>query len=154
MFNEKTWKDGEKLALDYMKEKGYKIKYTNFRAGGVELDIVAVWSKKQQLKELEKDTKQQLKLASTKKEKDAAIKKHKMLENEIVDVLIVCEVKARATDAFGKGFDAIDNFKKARLEKGAKYLLSTDEFAGFQVRFDVASVDEGKVTYIENAFTD
>ncbi len=154
MFNEKTWKDGEKLAQNYMKEKGFKIKYTNFKAGGVELDIVAVLTKKEQLKSLKEDTKKKLKNAPTQGMKDSLIQRSKALENELTDMLIVCEVKARSTADFGMGLEAVDENKQERLVKGARYLLGLKEFEGFGVRFDVASIDGGIVTYIENAFTE
>ncbi len=152
MFNERTWKDGEKLAQKYLKNKGYKIKYTNYNAGGVELDIVAVLTKKQQLKLLKKDTKKKLKIAPTLGIKEAIIKQAEVLEKEIDDLLIICEVKARRIDNFGMGFDAVDELKMARQTKGAQFLLKQKEFEGFSVRFDVASVDGNKVSYIENAF--
>ena len=52
MFNDVTWKEGERLTQEYMKKEGYKIVYTNYSCIGVELDIVAVWSKKNQIKEI------------------------------------------------------------------------------------------------------
>ena len=45
MFNERTWKEGEKITQEYMKKNGYKIVYTNFSCVGVELDIVAILAK-------------------------------------------------------------------------------------------------------------
>ncbi len=44
MFNEKTWRDGEKLVQEHLKKNGYKLVYTNFDVAGVELDIVSVLS--------------------------------------------------------------------------------------------------------------
>lgn len=140
MFNKKVWKDGEKIAIDYMEKNGYKILYTNYHAGGVELDIVAVLTKKMQIKKSKANAKNESKKQSLECQK------------EMNDLLIVCEVKARSTDKYGKGLEAVDEFKKARMIKGAKYLLTKKEFSGFGVRFDVASVDEGVVTYFENAF--
>ena len=55
MFDESVWKNGEKIAQDYLREKGYKIVYTNFSCVGVEVDIVSVLSIKAQTKILKKE---------------------------------------------------------------------------------------------------
>ena len=67
------------------------------------------------------------------------------------DLLVITEVKARSTDEFGKGFDAMDLKKRAHLIRGAKAIKQDKRFEGMQVRFDVASIDGGKLEYIENA---
>ena len=67
------------------------------------------------------------------------------------DLLVITEVKSRSTDDFGKGFDAMDLKKRAHLIRGAKAIKQDRRFESMQVRFDVASVDGGKLEYIENA---
>ena len=52
MFNEKTWKDGEKLVQDYLKKSGYKVRFTNLDVAGVELDVVSVLTVSKIQKEL------------------------------------------------------------------------------------------------------
>ena len=163
MFNEETWKMGEQLAQEYMKKNGYKIVYTNFAERGFELDIVAILSKKLQFKKLKLETKN--KIAELKKQlkdaknKDKIIAKIKLLKNNITkikttlnDLLVITEVKTRADDRFGKGCECIDLKKRSHLIRGAKYLTQMQEFKGMQVRFDIASVDYNRITYIENSF--
>lgn len=152
MFNENTWKDGEKLAKDYMKSCGYKIVYTNFECVGVELDIVAILPKKIQLKQLKKDFLVNIKMAESKATKMVLKNSFKNAKNSLRDLLVVCEVKSRINDKFGKGFESVGTVKQRNMIRGAQYLLRQAEFKGMQVRFDVASVDAGAVNYIENAF--
>ena len=71
---------------------------------------------------------------------------------QVNDLLIITEVKARTTDKFGEGKESVNEQKKYNLVRGARYLQTLPEFAKYQIRFDVASVDYGRVFYIENAF--
>ena len=163
MFNDDTWKIGEQMAQEYMKKAGYKIVYTNFAERGFELDIVAILPKKIQFKNLKIDTKKKItelkvQLKDSEK-KDKAKAKIKLLKNNInkvketqKDLLVITEVKSRADDRFGKGCECIDLKKRSHLIRGAKYLMQMKEFQGMQVRFDIASVDYNKITYIENSF--
>ena len=163
MFNDDTWKYGEQLAQEYMKKAGYKIVYTNFAERGFELDIVAILSKKLQFKKLKLETKNKIaelkKQLKDAKKKDKIIAKIKLLKNNITkikttlnDLLVITEVKTRADDRFGKGCECIDLKKRSHLIRGAKYLTQMQEFKGMQVRFDIASVDYNRITYIENSF--
>ena len=152
MFNEETWKMGEELAQDYMKKNGYKIAYTNFAMRGFELDIVATLSKKMRLKHLKKELKNKIKTAKNNKEKVLLKNNLKNLKRTVCDLLVITEVKSRADERFGKGCECIDLKKRSHLIRGAKFLLQKPEFKGMQVRFDIASVDSGKITYIENSF--
>ncbi len=152
MFNDETWKMGEQLAQEYMKKQGYKILYTNFADKGFELDIVARLSKFRQYKKLKQETKKKFKLAKTKQEKLLLKQNLKNAKNGLKDLLVITEVKSRADDRFGKGCECIDLKKRSHLIRGAKYLMQKPEFKDLQVRFDVASVDCGKITYIENSF--
>lgn len=150
MFKEKTWKDGEELVQRYMKKLGYKIQMTNFSCVGVELDIVAILPKKIQLKEQKLEYKKRI-LADIKNRK---IYKHSFrnFKETLQDLLIITEVKARETDKYGKGFEAISDYKKQNIKRGARFLQTDKVYSKYQIRFDVASVDGGKVTYIEDAF--
>ncbi len=152
MFNKTTWKYGEKLTYDYMKKKGYKIVYTNFSCPVAELDIVAIFPKKLQIKNLKKELKEKLKNSKNKKQKENFKISYKNIIRNINDLLVITEVKARVNDNFGYGYDAIDLKKRQHLIRGAKYLTKDKRFSNLQVRFDVASIDNGKITYIENAF--
>ena len=152
MFNEKTWKDGEKLVQDYLKKLGYKVKFTNLDVAGVELDVVSVLSVSKIQKELKFEYKQKIK-----SEKDVVAQKVlkqtlKNLLEQVNPLLVVTEVKARVGDKFGKGYESVGSMKQTHIKRGAKALLKKSEFEGFDVRFDVASVDDGEITYIKNAF--
>ncbi len=151
MFNLKTWKDGEQIAQRYMKKEGYKIIYTNYTVAGVELDIVAIYPKKLQVSKLKKELLQKLKVEPSKAKQEVLRKSYENIINTTSDLLIITEVKARSTDEFGKGYDAMDLKKRAHLIKGAKAIKLDSRFSNMQVRFDVASVDAGKLEYIENA---
>ena len=151
MFNLKTWKDGEHITQRYMKREGYKIIYTNFAVAGTELDIVAIYPKNLQVKKLKKELKEKLKTEENKKKQEALKKSYENIIKTTNDLLVITEVKARSTDDFGNGFDAMDLKKRAHLIRGAKAIKQDKRFESMQVRFDVASVDKGKLKYIENA---
>ena len=81
----------------------------------------------------------------------------KIFENQknlIEDILVITEVKSRVTNKFGKGFEAVSKQKQQNIIRGAKFLQKQEKFSKMNVRFDVASVDEGVVDYIENAFVE
>ena len=65
MIDEVVWKSGEEMAAKYMKGLGYKIITTNYQQRGFELDIVAVLSRRQQLKKIREELKQKLSSATT-----------------------------------------------------------------------------------------
>jgi putative endonuclease len=67
-------------------------------------------------------------------------------------VLVICEVKTRATEQFGSGFEAVTPAKRRRLRQLATlYLLEAPQGTS-TLRFDVAAVRDGRVEVIENAF--
>jgi putative endonuclease len=67
-------------------------------------------------------------------------------------VLVVCEVKARRTDAHGAPFEAVTPAKQRRLRRlGAAYLRSQGARYA-EVRFDVASLLGPDLAVIEGAF--
>lgn len=152
MFNRKTWISGEKLAQNYMAERGYKIVYTNFSCVGVELDIVAVLSKRVQKKALKGELQEKLKAESDRQKRSTIKSAYKNAEKNLEDMLVITEVKAKNGEKFGRGYDAVGIAKQKHIIRGAKYLLGQKEFCKMQVRFDVASVDDGKITYFEDAF--
>ena len=152
MFNKSVWKNGESQVVDYMKNKGYKIVYNNYSQKICELDIVAVLSKKVQICSIKNRNKSKIKdltdKLQIKMEKYALKNQIKNLKN----LLIIVEVKSRSNNKFGMGIDAISNKKILHMKRGAEILLKEKRFNDMQVRFDVASVDGGVLTYIENAF--
>ena len=150
MFKETTWKEGEQKVQEYMKKLGYKIIYTNFSCVGVELDIVAVLPKKVQEKIFKLEYKQ--KMLEDKKHRAVYKNSLKSLLKTIEDLLVITEVKARETDKYGLGSESISDFKKQNIIRGARFLQKDKRFEKMQFRFDVASVDGGNITYIQNAF--
>ena len=151
MFNYVTWKEGEQATQEYMKKQGYKIVYINYSCIGVELDIVAIWPKKKQVKLLKDELKSKLKNFKSRKEKQIEKQVFKNQIKNAADLLVVTEVKARSSEKFGLGSEAVSNYKQKNLARGVEYLLKNKQFKGMNVRLDVSSVDGGVVTYIENA---
>lgn len=150
MFKEETWKNGEKLAQQYMKKHGYKILYTNYFCVGVELDIVALLPKAEQIKKIKQEYK--MKIKQDKKYRKLYKNSLKNYIKTIQDLVVITEVKARDNVKFGMGLEAISGYKKNNIMRGARFLQQDKLLSKYQFRFDVASVDSGVVTYIENAF--
>ena len=150
MYNDITWKESEQKVQQFMKKKGYNILLTNFSCVGVELDIVAILSKSAQKNILKLQAKQRI--LEDKQNKKIYKNSLKNALKHIEDLLVITEVKGRETDKFGLGSEHISDKKKSNIIRGARYLQTDKRFEKYQIRFDVASVDAGKVTYIENAF--
>lgn len=67
-------------------------------------------------------------------------------------LIVFCEVKSRATDAFGDGSEAITAVKQARLRRLAGAWLAAHERHSGEIRFDVVSVTGTRVEVYEAAF--
>jgi putative endonuclease len=67
-------------------------------------------------------------------------------------VVVFCEVKARATTAFGTPFEAVTSAKQSRLRRLAAEWLASSGTRARELRFDVAAVLSGKVEVLEAAF--
>ncbi len=152
MYNEFTWKNGEKIACDYMKKHGYKICFTNYKVAGVEIDIVASLSVRAQAKAIKHNLKQSLKSEKNRKKRLILTKNYVNFKKSLKNLLIITEVKARSFDQFGLGVEAVDYEKQKHLVRGGSILNLKKKFKNYQIRYDIASVDKGVVTYIENAF--
>jgi putative endonuclease len=76
------------------------------------------------------------------------------------DVVVFCEVKARASERFGSPYEAVTAAKQRRLRRLATRWLESERPGGRryrQVRFDVAAVTRGPggvlvVEVLEDAF--
>ena len=66
-------------------------------------------------------------------------------------VYVFVEVKRRTTDAFGKGFEAVDHRKQEKIRNSALLYCQINNIEAL-CRFDVISIDSGEITHIENAF--
>ena len=65
---------------------------------------------------------------------------------------MICEVKARASNAFGSPAEAVTITKQKRLRRLASAWLREDDRRWSEIRFDVAAVTGGKLDMIEAAF--
>ena len=151
MFNDLTWKESEQKVQQYMKDKGYKILLTNFSCVGVELDVISILPKAVQKKNLKIQLKKLLKRSDRKEKKMLKIS-YKTRMKQVNDLLVITEVKARSNDGFGEGKESVSEQKQFNIIRGARYLQTLPEFAKYQIRFDVASVDSGEINYTEDAF--
>ncbi len=74
------------------------------------------------------------------------------------DVLIIAEVRMRASDRFGGAAASVNGRKQQRLVRAAAQLLQQrKDFSHLRVRFDVLAVSEGvvgspKVQWLQHAF--
>ncbi len=70
--------------------------------------------------------------------------------------VVFCEVKARTSDRFGSGAEAVRTAKQRRIRRlAARWLSELTPASGrarVEVRFDVVSVTAGDVEVIEDAF--
>ncbi|HZB71907.1 MAG TPA: YraN family protein [Acidimicrobiales bacterium] len=67
-------------------------------------------------------------------------------------VLVVCEVKARSSVAFGTPLEAVTPAKQARIRRLAAAYLAASPVRARTVRFDVAAVLDGRLEVVEDAF--
>jgi putative endonuclease len=68
-------------------------------------------------------------------------------------LVVFCEVKARTTNDFGSGVEAVGVAKQKRIRRLAAEWLAQARLGPRQVRFDVASVTRGvTVEVVEAAF--
>ncbi len=67
-------------------------------------------------------------------------------------LVVVIEVKARRTEAFGPAAAAVGRLKQQRLRRLAAEWLATSGIHGVEVRFDVVAVTGSEIDVIEAAF--
>ena len=67
-------------------------------------------------------------------------------------LIVVVEVKARRTDAFGPAAAAVGPAKQQRIRRLAAEWLATTGTAGVEVRFDVVAVTGTTIEVLEGAF--
>jgi len=68
-------------------------------------------------------------------------------------LLVFCEVKTRASTAFGAPFEAVTRAKQARLRRlAAEWLRGAPRTGRYDLRFDVASVLGPSIEVLEGAF--
>lgn len=67
-------------------------------------------------------------------------------------LVVVCEVKARRTDAFGPAAAAVGRDKQRRLRRLAAEWLATTATHGVDVRFDVVAITGTTMRIVQRAF--
>src|SRR4051794_38335638 len=67
-------------------------------------------------------------------------------------VVVVCEVKARRSAAYGTAAEAVGPRKQAQVRRVARRFLAEHDLRPGGVRFDVAAWDAGRLTVLEAAF--
>ena len=67
-------------------------------------------------------------------------------------LLVVCEVKARRTDAFGPAAAAVGPAKQQRIRRLAAVWLATSRQRWAEVRFDVVAITGERLEVVERAF--
>jgi uncharacterized protein (TIGR00252 family) len=67
-------------------------------------------------------------------------------------VVVFVEVKSRSDDRFGTPAEAVTARKQANLVRAASVWLSRHARAWDAVRFDVITVSDGKVEWLQDAF--
>ena len=142
MNNVKVWKQGEYFAQQYLIKQGYNILDLNKKIANIEADIIAICPKLVLLKKLKKEYTQGL----FTKESYIAQK------NNIQDVLVIVEVKARTSNKYGNPAESVTQQKQMRLRKFAQAISVNDKFKNMPIRFDVISILADKIEHIENAF--
>jgi putative endonuclease len=68
------------------------------------------------------------------------------------DTIVFVEVKKRNTGSFGKGMEAVGFSKQNNIIRVAMAYIQKKHLSDHVIRFDVASIDEGRIHYIEDAF--
>ena len=68
--------------------------------------------------------------------------------------LVFAEVKQRSTCRRGSGRDAVDERKQKRICRAARWYMYRRRLSDeTPVRFDVVSIDAGRITLVRNAFS-
>ncbi len=137
---------GEQIACEYLEENGYEIINRNLKLTSCEVDIVAVayFDKRGNL--INQKSTFLVKLFA---------KLGRNIEKKSVGerTLVFVEVKTRDTDEHGAPEEAVDGYKKGRYVTAAKSYITKYGEQNTPIRFDVITVEDGKVNHIENAFS-
>lgn len=69
------------------------------------------------------------------------------------DVLVIVEVRVRASEEFGGAAASVDGWKQRKIVRAAQLLLlERKDLAALRARFDVVVVRDRKIEWIRNAF--
>ncbi len=131
---------GEQLAAEYLEKQGYKILERNAVYGGCEADIIC----EAYVDEFGAPVKQ-----------NAVVKALSRVFKRLrkgVRTLVFCEVKARETNAYGSGAEAVTPYKAGRYITAAKTYQAAHGRAGCPTRFDIIEISSDEVHHIPDAF--
>ena len=142
MNNVKKWAEGETLAQNYLKKCGYEILATNYKNVLGEIDIIAKDTRARQLVALEN----RLNNGKITSEEYARYKKM------CADTIVFVEVKARASEKYGLGLEAVNTAKQRKIVQAATVYLKQKGKIDANVRFDVISITGDNLEHIKNAF--
>jgi putative endonuclease len=67
-------------------------------------------------------------------------------------LVVVCEVKARRTDAYGPAAAAVGPAKQRRIRRLAAEWLATSGLRGVEIRFDVVAITGDEIDVVTDAF--
>ena len=67
-------------------------------------------------------------------------------------VVVFCEVKEKTGGSFGAPLEMVDERKQERLRRAAGMWLAREQDESLTARFDVVSVQAGKLERLERAF--
>ena len=136
---------GEHLACEYLQEKGYTVLARNLKLTSCEVDIVAeaYFDKFGNLIPQKRSFFDKIKAFFCKNE----------VKKQGERTLVFVEVKTRENEEHGAPEEAVDDYKKGRYLIAAKsYIVKYGE-QNTPIRFDVITVEDGKINHIENAFS-
>lgn len=133
---------GEKMAEKYLIKNGYKILAKNCKFVGAELDIVAMLTKKTQVKKIKADYKK-----GKYKSKEAV----KYMIDSLQDKIIFVEVKFSSTRVYGEPYERVDKNKQRQILKASQMFMFKNKLDN-EIRYDVISIVGKDIEHIENAF--
>ena len=137
---------GEQIACEYLEDKGYTILHRNLKLTSCEVDIVA--------EAYFDETGHLISQKPTFLDKLLAkFGKKREKKNVGERTLVFVEVKTRESEEHGAPEEAVDGYKKGRYVTAAKSYITKYGEQNTPIRFDVITVEDGKVNHIENAFT-
>ena len=67
-------------------------------------------------------------------------------------LVVICEVKARATDGWGTPWDAMTPLKQQRVRRAGAAFVRTTGLRNVTVRYDVAAVSGTRLEILDDAF--
>ena len=145
MNNVKTWVSGEEQAKDYLIKDGFIVLAQNYKNELGEIDIIAIDPIKRQAEKLKE------RLVNN----EINEKVYKRFLTQLENTLVFVEVKTRETNFLGDALYAVDMNKQRKISQTANAFLKLNKkYKDYPARYDVIGITKGKLTHVENAFSD